>query len=99
MTKLPLYTSAVALAVLATAWSVQASAAGPTPFYTPMNPSSPVTVHPYDPKPGTASKSGATAFYTPDPPAATGASASPSVAEAPHMRTDSMDPNHEPINP
>ena len=100
MTKLSLYASAAALAMLATVWSVQASAAGPTPFYTPVNPSDPVTSHPYDIKPGTASKSGATPFYTPVPPAAMGTSAnSSSVAEAPHLRTDTMDPNHEPINP
>jgi hypothetical protein len=99
MTKLPLYVSAVALAGLAAAWSVQASAAGPTPFYTPVNPSSPVTTHPYDIKP-TAKTPSATPFYTPDAPTAIGADASSSsVAQAPHLRTDPMDPNHEPINP
>jgi len=98
MTKLPLYASAAALAVLAGAWSVQARAAGPTPFYTPLNPSSSATVHPYDIKPGKASKSSATPFYTPDAPTAMGASGS-NLAQAPHLRTDPMDPNHEPINP
>ena len=98
MTKLSLYASAAALAVLAGAWSVQAHAAGPTPFYTPLNPSSSATSHPYDIKPGKASKPSATPFYTPDAPTAMGASAS-NLAQAPHLRTDAMDPNHEPVNP
>jgi len=100
MTKLPLYAVATALALSATAWSTHVNAQA---FYTPIPKSRPLAPYDINHNPSGAqssSQSNSKDFgaYTPMPPTATGAT-SPSVAEAPHLRTDPMDPNHEPINP